>query len=113
MERIETMTSETKTMEINGVTYRKVEPTGKRAVFVLTSGWIYAGDYEEQDDKHGRHRVYLTRAVLVRHWSSIGFTGMLENPSSDKVTLEQSPDIDFPIDVEIFRAPVSNDWGVK
>jgi hypothetical protein len=94
-------------IEVNGIKYKKVETTGSRAVIVLDRGWIYAGDVEEKDG-----RIYLTRVVWVFKWISIGFAEMLENPCQDKVDLRSHRDIDFPADVELFRAPVNDDWGI-
>jgi hypothetical protein len=94
-------------VEINGEKYQKISPNGHRAVIVLDRGWIYAGDVEE---KNGR--IYLTRVTWVFNWSSIGFNKMIEEPNNSKVNLQSHADINFPADVEIFRVPVGDDWGV-
>jgi hypothetical protein len=95
-------------IEIDGEQYQKIEPKSNRAVIVLDRGWIFAGDVEEKDD-----RIYLSRVVWVFRWSSIGFAAMIEKPDSDSVDLREHRNIDLPKDVELFRVPVSNNWGLK
>ncbi len=99
---------------IGGVKYvpessiAEAKPSGNRAVVVLTSGWIYAGDIVRKDG-----RIYLSRVVWVFRWSEIGFDGVLKDPNSKKVTLKTNPDIDIPERSEIFCVPVSENWGLK
>lgn len=82
--------------------------TGKRAVLVLDRGWIVAGDVSDEDG-----RIKVTRAVHVRSWSSIGFDGMIANPKCGNVVLKPIPNgFDAPADAEIFRVPVSDNWGL-
>lgn len=104
------------TIEINGVTYAPVDstpsaPTGSRAVVVIDRGWIFAGNVEE--DEYGSGDLEITNAIHVFRWESIGFTGVLKNPKSDKVTLETCP---YPVKVPsgsvIFNIPVPDDWGI-
>jgi|ERR1019366_288615 hypothetical protein len=88
----------------------KAEPSlpGKRAVLVLDRGWIVAGDVEEKDG-----RLLVSRALHVRSWSSIGFDGMVANPKSDNVIIKPLPNgFNVPKDAELFRVPVSDDWGL-
>jgi hypothetical protein len=92
---------------IDGIEYSPiVQTTGRRAVVVIDRGWIFAGDVE---DKNGR--VYLTNAVWVFSWESIGFAGVIENPM--KADIRPIADIDFPAVSEIFRIPVADGWGIK
>ena len=109
-------------MEVNGVQYVRADSVGEavkagpknRHVMVLDRGWIIAGDLEEVLDEDGAvERIKLGRPVLVRHWSSIGISGVLKDPKSDSVTLEVLPSVPIiPIDVELFRFPVNDDWGL-
>jgi uncharacterized protein YunC (DUF1805 family) len=95
---------------IDGVEFRPVtadKPNGKRAVVVVDRGWIFAGDVHEANG-----RILLKRAVHVRGWTSIGFDGMLEDPKSTNVTLKKVTDVDIPAGSEIYRVPVSDDWGL-
>jgi hypothetical protein len=106
-----TTKTELNEVEINGVKYVREtapKPNGNRAVVVLDRGWIYAGDIEERDG-----RVYLSRVVWLFRWSSVGFDGAIANPGSEKVTIKPHADLNYPADVELFRVPVSDDWGIK
>ena|ERR1035437_2279070 len=101
-------------ISINGIKYLRADAIverakpGKRAVLVLDRGWIVAGDIE---DVNGRIKV--TRAVHVRSWSSIGFDGMVEDPKTSGVVIKPFPNgFDCPADCELFRVPVSDDWGL-
>ena len=97
-----------KNIEIDGIKYAPVEPSGNRAVVVVDRGWIFAGDIERKGG-----RIKLTRAVWVFRWESVGFDGVLENPGSDKVELRSlDHDVDIPEASEIFCIPVENDWGL-
>lgn len=92
---------------IDGVTYRRETPNGNRAVVVVDRGWIFAGDVVETPG-----RIHLTRALHVFKWESIGFDGLIAEPKSSKVTLKKISDVDIPVGAEIFRVPVSSDWGL-
>lgn len=98
-------------LEINGIKYipkGTEQPTGNRVVLVLDRGWIFAGDLTRKND-----RLVLTRVLQVRHWSGIGFEGMLENPQSDKVIIKKmSHPVDCPASAELFCIPVSPEWGL-
>lgn len=97
-------------IEINGEKYVKAvqAPRGKRAVVVVDRGWIYAGDVTEENG-----RIYLDRAVWVFRWESIGFDGVLRDPKSPKATIKKLEHrVDIPAQSEIFRIPVSDDWGL-
>lgn len=98
-----------KTVKIDGVEYVEKKPTtGKRCVVVVDRGWIFAGDVSRENG-----RIYLSRAVHVFRWESIGFDGMIANPTSSKVTLKQlANDVEIPEDSEIFCVPVGDSWGL-
>jgi len=94
-------------VNIDGTEYAPVNrPAGNRAVVVVDRGWIFAGDVE---DKNGR--VYLTNAVWVFSWNSIGFSGVIEQP--ENADIRPIADLDFPAASEIFRVSVSDGWGIK
>ncbi len=103
----------TEKVTLNGVEYVRADAVpaprkGSRVVVVVDRGWIFAGDAED-----GGSRLVLTRAVLVRRWESIGFSGMLREPKSNKVTLEQMPtSVEIPWGSVIFQNPVADDWGL-
>lgn len=92
---------------VNGDMYVKqgTVRAGTRAVVVVDRGWIFAGDVEDVDG-----RIKIRRAVWVFRWESIGFDGVLRDPS--RATIKRMPtDVDLPADAEVFRCPVSDDWG--
>lgn len=94
-------------VKIDGIEYAPVnKQAGNRAVVVVDRGWIFAGDVE---DKNGR--VYLTNAVWVFSWNSIGFSGVIEQP--ENADIRPIADLDFPLASEIFRVPVADGWGIK
>jgi hypothetical protein len=104
-----------KKITLDGVDYVRadqvVEPVlpGKRAVLVLDRGWIVAGDCETGADG----RIKVSRALHVRSWSEIGFDGMIADPKSKKVVIKPLPQgFDVPADAELFRVPVSDNWGL-
>jgi hypothetical protein len=88
---------------INGVEYAPVNK-GNRCVVVVDRGWIFAGDVTEADG-----RIRISRALHVFRWESIGFAKMVETANAD---LRPIADVDMPADAEIFRVPVSADWGL-
>jgi hypothetical protein len=86
----------------------KNKAVGNRAVVVVDRGWIFAGDVRRENG-----RIYLSRAVHVFRWESIGFDGMIANPKSDKVTIKPlSNDVEIPAGSEIFSIPVGDQWGL-
>jgi len=101
------------TIQINGIDYVRADqvqqkPVSNRAVVVVDRGWIFAGDVTRENG-----RIKLTRAILIYHWESIGFDGMIANPKSNKVTLKPIPNgVDIPQGAEIFCIPVDVDWGL-
>ena len=97
------------TIELNGKKYSCVDsPEGNRAVMVVDRGWIFAGDVTEE-----HVRIYLSRAVWVFRWETIGFAGVIEDPNNNKVDLRPIADIDIPVSSEVFRIPVAKDWGIS
>lgn len=108
------MTCVVKTISIDGVQYVRADSVaetpkaGKRCVLVLDRGWIVAGDVETVDG-----RLKVTRALHVRSWESIGFDGMIAAPKGGKCSIKPLPNgFDVPADSELFRVPVSDDWGM-
>ena len=98
------------TIKINEVEYVRadsiqVQPSGNRAVVVVDSGWIFAGDVERKDGF-----IYLRRALHVFKWESVGFAGMIEN--TKKADLRKIADVQIPEGAEIFCVPVSDNWGL-
>lgn len=105
---------------INGETYVKQNqiqfsantlPSGNRRVIVVDRGWIWAGDVSSKEE-FGQTFLVLSDAIHVLRWESIGFTGMLAQPNSNKVTLKKS---DFPVMIPlnsvISQHPVPENWG--
>lgn len=81
---------------------------GKRAVIVVDRGWVVAGDVHEENG-----RIHLSRALWIFKWESVGFDGVIANPKHQKVTLLPFPNgFNIPAGSEIFRVPVSDDWGL-
>ncbi len=83
-------------------------PNGRRAVVVVDRGWIFAGDVTQ---KNGR--VYLDRAVWVFRWETVGFAAVVEDPKKAKADIRKlATRVDIPEGAEVFRLPVSDDWGL-
>jgi hypothetical protein len=105
------MKSNIEAITVNDVEYFRKDsarpPTGKRAIVVVDRGWIFAGDVTEENG-----RIRISRAVHVFRWESIGFSGMIDSPKSNKVTLKPIADVDMPSNAEVFRVPVPDDWGL-
>ena len=95
-------------IEIDGVKYQRVvAQPGKRAVIVVDRGWIFAGDVTEANG-----RIYLDRAVWVFRWESVGFAAVVADPKNKADIRVMPTRVDVPTDAEIFRLPVSDDWGL-
>ena len=93
---------------INGVEYAPVNRNaGNRAVIVVDRGWIFAGDVTRKDG-----RIYLSRAVWVFKWESVGFAAVIENPKKAKADIRPIVDVDIPDGAEIFCVPVAENWGL-
>jgi len=102
--------SDINTIKINEVEYVradsiKAKPTGNRAVVVVDRGWVFAGDVERRDGF-----IYLSRALHVFKWESVGFAGMIEN--TKKADLRPIADVQIPEGAEIFCVPVGENWGL-
>ncbi len=93
------------TIILNGVEYEPVKTGGQRAVVVVDRGWIFAGDVREENG-----RIYLTRAVWVFRWESVGFAAVVADPA--KADIRPIADLDIPCGAEIFRIPVPETWGL-
>ena len=97
-------------IKIDGITCVRDDAAqiGTRAVIVIDSGWIFAGDLTREDG-----RIKLSRAVWVFKWETIGFDGVIANPKSENVTIKPMPNgVDLPAGSEIFCVPVEDDWGL-
>lgn len=93
---------------INGVEYAPVNRnSGNRAVIVVDRGWIFAGDVTRKDG-----RIYLSRAVWVFRWESVGFAAVIEDPKKAKADIRPIADVDIPDGAEIFCVPVPENWGL-
>jgi hypothetical protein len=98
-----------KEIVIDGVKFTPEKAhTGNRAVIVVDRGWIFAGDVS---DANGR--ILLTRAVWVFRWEKVGFAAVVRDPKHAGVDIRPVDDVDIPARSEIFRIPVSGDWGLK
>ena len=98
------------TIVINGVEYVPADTRtkGSRAVIVVDRGWIFAGNVTRENG-----RIFLSRAVWVFRWESIGFDGMIANPTSSHVIIRSMPTgVDLPEGAEIFCVPVDDSWGL-
>ena len=110
-----TLSADLNTIQVNGVEYVRKDsvsgavPTGNREVVVIDRGWIFAGDVV-RDEETGDLTLY--NAIHVFRWEEIGYTGVLENPTSDKVTLKPCAyPVKVPAGSVIFTNPVPSDWG--
>jgi hypothetical protein len=97
-----------KSIVIDGVEYTpNNKPTGNRAVVVVDRGWIFAGDVER---KNGR--IFLSRAVWVFRWESVGFSAVVADPKKSKADIRPIDDVEIPGASEIFCVPVGANWGL-
>ncbi len=94
---------------INGVEYERVgnKPEGARAVVVVDRGWIFAGDVTRKDG-----RIYLSRAVWLFCWESVGFAAVIADPKKAKADIREIDDVEIPAGSEIFSIPVPANWGL-
>ena len=81
--------------------------SGKRAVVVVDRGWIFAGDVRRENG-----RIYLSRAVWVFRWESVGFAAVVADPRKSKADIRPIDDVEIPEQSEIFCVPVADDWGL-
>lgn len=108
------------TIAIDGVQYVRADSidatppvSGSRVVLVVDRGWIFAGDVDPDDEGEDGTTIVLKRALHVRSWDSVGFDGMLANPTGGKVVLKKLPgEVRVPYGSEIFRVPVADNWGL-
>jgi len=82
-----------------------------RAVVVINSGWIFAGDTEQVDTVVGKS-IRITNALHVFRWNVIGFGGVIANPKDERVDLRPSDPVEVPLASVIFIVPVKDDWGL-
>ena len=96
------------TITVNGIEYAPAKKvTGTRAVVVVDRGWIFAGDVTRENG-----RIYISNALHVFKWESLGFSGMIENPKKAKADLRPIADVDIPAGAEVFSVPVPDGWGL-
>lgn len=100
-----------KNIVIDGVEYAPVKAAGNRAVVVVNSGWIFAGDTEQVDTVVGKS-IRITRALHVFKWTEIGFAGVIANPKDKRVDLRPCDPVEVPLASVIFIVPVGKDWGL-
>jgi len=96
------------TITVNGIEYvpaKKV--TGTRAVVVVDRGWIFAGDVTRENG-----RIYLSNALHVFKWESLGFSGMISDPNAAMADLRPISDVDIPAGAEVLSVPVPDGWGL-
>jgi len=93
---------------INGVDYvpASSKQSGNRAVVVVDRGWIFAGDVTRENG-----RIYLSDALHVFRWETIGFAGMIADPRKANADLRPIADVDIPAGAEVFCVPVPEGWG--
>lgn len=101
---------EIETIKFNDVEYVRAdqvstEPKGDRAIVVIDRGWIYAGNVTESDG-----RLTIKDAVWVFSWKSVGFAGIVNDPSKADLRTMPYP-IELPIESEVYRVKVPESWG--
>lgn len=82
-----------------------------RAVVVINSGWIFAGDTEQVDTVVGKS-IRITNALHVFKWTSIGFAGVIAAPKDERVDLRRCDPVEVPLASVIFIVPVEDGWGL-
>ena len=97
------------TVMINGIEYSRAKSaeSGDRAVVVVDRGWIFAGDVRRENG-----RIYLSRAVWVFRWESVGFSAVVADPKKSKADIRKIDDVEIPAGSEIFSIPVGANWGL-
>lgn len=96
---------------VDGETYVKRSsiqqvPKGTRAVVVVDRGFIFAGNVTESNG-----RIYLDDAIHVFSWNKGGFSQVVADPKKAEADLRPCSRVDVPKDSEVFRMPVSENWG--
>jgi len=97
---------------IDGVEYAPVKAAGNRAVVVVNSGWIFAGDTEQVETVVGKS-IRITNALHVVKWTEIGFAGVIANEKDKRVDLRPCDPVEVPLASVIFIVPVSETWGLR
>jgi len=82
---------------IDNIEYAPVKAAGNRAIVVVNSGWIFAGDTEQVDTVVGKS-IRITRALHVFKWT--------------RVDLRPCDPVEVPLASVIFIVPVSETWGL-
>ena len=98
-----------KSIVVDGVTYvpeSEARLACSRVVVVVDRGWIFAGDAVRENGV-----IHLSRAVWVFRWESIGFAGVIADPS--RADIRPIANVEIPEGSEIFSIPVAADWGIK
>jgi hypothetical protein len=80
--------------------------TGKRAIFVVDRGWIFAGDASKCSDGY----IRLNRAVWIFKWSVVGFASVVSD--AKKADVRPIDPVEIPAGSVIFRIPVEQTWGL-
>ena len=83
-------------------------PIGKRAVFVIDRGWIFAGDATKCSDGY----IRLDNAVWLFSWKNVGFSSVILDPKQVNVDIRKSEPVEIPLNSIIFRIPVVSNWGL-
>jgi len=110
MKQIEQMTVAELTAEVTALRKQSSKrPAGKRAVFVVDRGWIFAGDATKCSDGYLR----LDNAVWVFKWSAVGFAAVVSDPAKAGADIRLIDPVEVPANSVIFRIPVAQDWGLK
>jgi len=114
---VEQMTVSELTAEVSALRKSNANkrPVGKRAVFVVDRGWIFAGDATVVPGKIGAYNqgyVRLDRAVWLFKWSSVGFASVVSNPKQPGVDIRPSEPVELPPGSIIFSIPVESNWGL-
>ena len=95
------------TIVVNGIEYTRTAAKGGCAIVVVDRGWIFAGDVRRENG-----RIYLSRAVWVFSWSSVGFSAVVADPKKSKADIRKIDDVELPEFSEVFCVPVGDDWGL-
>lgn len=57
--------------------------------------------------------TYVSTALCMFRWESIGFGKMIKEWKSNEVDLRETDAVEVPADAVIFRVPVDPEWGIK
>ena len=101
--------------KLRAVARSSKRPAGKRAVFVVDRGWIFAGDASIVPGKVGAYNqgcVRLDRAVWLFKWQSVGFAAVVADPVAAKADIRKVEPVEIPTGSIIFSIPVESNWGL-